>query len=158
GSARRDRVHDAVRLHPRRSGGYPSRRRRPDARDRADRRAGDLGARHVSGAAADLASWRSRVQRGRRLMRRYLRIAAMFLRTEVQYAMAYRANFAFGIVRLLIVVGTSIGAALILFQYTDAMNGWTLPQMIALLGVYYVVQGLGDLMFLPSVTKLMEQV
>ena len=72
--------------------------------------------------------------------------------------MAYRANFTFGIVRLFIVVGTSIGAALILFQYTDAMNGWTLPQMIALLGVYYLVQGLADLMFMPSVTKLMEQV
>ena len=38
------------------------------------------------------------------------------------------------------------------------MNGWTLPQMIALLGVYYLVQGLADLMFMPSVTKLMEQV
>lgn len=89
---------------------------------------------------------------------RYARIAAIFLRTEIQYAMAYRANFTFGIVRLFIVVGTSIGAALILFQYTDAMNGWTLPQMIALLGVYYLVQGLADLMFMPSVTKLMEQV
>jgi len=91
-------------------------------------------------------------------MVRYARIAAIFLRTEIQYAMAYRANFTFGIVRLFIVVGTSIGAALILFQYTDAMNGWTLPQMIALLGVYYLVQGLADLMFMPSVTKLMEQV
>jgi len=89
---------------------------------------------------------------------RYARIAAIFLRTEIQYAMAYRANFTFGIVRLFIVVGTSVGAALILFQYTDAMNGWTLPQMIALLGVYYLVQGLADLMFMPSVTKLMEQV
>jgi ABC-2 type transport system permease protein len=91
-------------------------------------------------------------------MRRYLLIAAIFLRTEVQYAMAYRANFTFGIVRLLIVVGTSIGAALVLFQYTTAMNGWTLPEMIALLGVYYTVQGLADVMFMPSVTKLLEQV
>jgi ABC-2 type transport system permease protein len=91
-------------------------------------------------------------------MRRYFRMAAIFLRTEIQYAMAYRANFVFGVARLIIVVGTSIGAALVLFQYTDAMNGWTLPEMITLLGVYYVIQGLGDLMFLPSITKLMEQI
>lgn len=91
-------------------------------------------------------------------MRRYLRLLWLFAGTELQYAMAYRANFAFGVVRLVIVVATSVGAALILFQYTDAMNGWTLPQMLILLGVYYIVQGLEDLIFLPSVSKLVEHV
>jgi len=89
---------------------------------------------------------------------RAISLAALFARTELQYAMAYRTNFVFGVLRLLVVIGTSVGAALVLFQYTDAMNGWTLPMMVVLLGVYYMVQGLEDLVFLPSVTKLMEHV
>lgn len=91
-------------------------------------------------------------------MRRYLRLLLLFVRTELQYAMAYRANFAFGVVRLVVVVATSVGAALVLFQYTESLNGWTLPHMLVLLGVYYIVQGLEDLIFLPSVSKLMEHV
>jgi ABC-2 type transport system permease protein len=38
------------------------------------------------------------------------------------------------------------------------MNGWTLPQMVVLLGVFYAVQGVEELVFQPSFQRFMEHV
>jgi len=36
---------------------------------------------------------------------------------------------------------------LLLFTHTGVINGWTLAQMIVLLGVYYIIQGANSVMF-----------
>ena len=79
-------------------------------------------------------------------------------RLEAQFELAYRANFAFDVLRQLVITGTSLGAVFILFSYTNTLNGGTLPAMIVLLGVFYVVQGAGDLVFMPSAQQLIEHV
>ncbi len=91
-------------------------------------------------------------------MGRYLRIVALFIQMEFQREIEYRAHLATEILQMLVVVGTSVGAVLVLFSYTQALNGWTLPQMLTLLGVYYLVQGGEEIVFQPSVTQLMEHV
>lgn len=91
-------------------------------------------------------------------MRRYLIILGLFIRTEVQRELEYRANLLMEVVQMLLVVGSSVGAVLVLFSYTSALNSWTLPQMLVLLGVYYLVQGVEEMVFQPSVTQLMEHV
>src|SRR5919201_3380414 len=91
-------------------------------------------------------------------MLRYLRLLGHFARTELQYELEYRVNLALEVVQILAIMTTSIGAVLVLFDYTQVMNGWTLPQMFVLLGVYYVVQGVVDMVFEPSVEKLLEHV
>jgi ABC-2 type transport system permease protein len=89
---------------------------------------------------------------------RYLRMFRAFASTEFQFEMEYRANMYLSIFEMLLVIGTSIGAVLIMFGHTTTMNGWTLPQMIVLLGVYYVIQGGVSLLFSPSFERLMEHV
>jgi ABC-2 type transport system permease protein len=89
---------------------------------------------------------------------RYLRLFGLFARTELQYELEYRANLAIELFHMCIIVGTSIGAVLVLFYYTDQMNGWTLEQMLVLLGVFYVVQGLEEIVLQPSAEKLMEHI
>ena len=91
-------------------------------------------------------------------MIRYGRIVRTFLVAEVKNELAYRLNFVLGIVEMLLVIGTSIGAVLVLFTQTTSLNGWSLPQMIALTGVYYLVQGGVNVVFGPSFEKLMEHV
>ena len=91
-------------------------------------------------------------------MRRYLRIMRTFMAAELKNEMAYRLNLVLGIFEMLLVMGTSIGAVLVLYTHTTSLNGWTLPQMIALTGVYYVLQGGVNLVFAPSFEKLMEHV
>jgi ABC-2 type transport system permease protein len=91
-------------------------------------------------------------------MLRYLRLLGHFARTELQYELEYRVNLVLEIIQILAIMGTSIGAVLVLFSYTTVMNGWTLHQMLVLLGVYYVVQGVVDMVFEPSMEKLLEHV
>jgi ABC-2 type transport system permease protein len=89
---------------------------------------------------------------------RYLRMFRSFASSEFQFEMEYRGNFYLGIFEMFLVIGTSIGAVLIMFGHTTTMNGWTLPQMIVLLGVYYLIQGGASLIFSPSFERLMEHV
>ena len=91
-------------------------------------------------------------------MLHYLRMFRSFASTEFQFEMEYRGNFYLSILEMFLVIGTSIGAVLIMFGHTTTMNGWTLPQMIVLLGVYYMIQGGVNLVFSPSFERLMEHV
>ncbi len=91
-------------------------------------------------------------------MRRYFRIFRSFVSTEFQFEMEYRTNFFMGIFEMLLVVGTSLAAVLVIFSHTGSLNGWSLPQMVALTGVYYLVQGGVNIVFSPSFERLMEHV
>ena len=91
-------------------------------------------------------------------MRRYVRLLGIFVRTELQFALEYRVNLALEVMQMVVVAGTSVAAVLILFSYTQVMNGWTLGQMVVLLGVYYIVQGAEELVFQPSFQRFMEHV
>jgi len=89
---------------------------------------------------------------------RYLSLLRIFTRTELQFALEYRANLALGLVEEVVIVATSLAAVLILYSHTSALNGWTLAQMIVLLGVYYLVQGAQAVMFETSFERFMEHV
>ncbi|HYY87869.1 MAG TPA: ABC-2 family transporter protein, partial [Chloroflexota bacterium] len=89
---------------------------------------------------------------------RYLRLLAAFVRVEIQFALEYRVNLALDALHELVVVGTSVAAVLVLYSHTSALNGWTLPEMLVLLGVYYVVQGAQGLVFEVSFERFMEHV
>jgi ABC-2 type transport system permease protein len=89
---------------------------------------------------------------------RYLRLLGLFMRTELQFAIEYRANLMLSLIEEIVVVSTSLAAVLILFNHTGVINGWTLPQMIVLLGVYYIVQGAQAVVFEASFERFMEHV
>jgi ABC-2 type transport system permease protein len=89
---------------------------------------------------------------------RFLRMFRAFASTEFQFEMEYRGNFYLSILEMFLVIGTSIAAVLVMFEHTTTMNGWTLPQMIVLLGVYYLIQGGVSLVFSPSFERVMEHV
>lgn len=91
-------------------------------------------------------------------MIRYLRMFRAFASSEFQFEMEYRGNFYLSILEMFLVIGTSIAAVLVMFQHTTTMNGWTLAEMIVLLGVYYMIQGGVNLVFSPSFERLMEHV
>ena len=89
---------------------------------------------------------------------RYLRLFGHFVRTELQFELAYRVNFLVDLLSVAMVISTSVAAVLILFSYTSSIGGWTLPQMLVLLGVFYIVQGVSDFVFIPSFERFMEHV
>lgn len=89
---------------------------------------------------------------------RYSRLLGLFFRTELQYELEYRANLLLEIVQTVVIIATSVGAVLVLFAYTNVMNGWDLGSMLILLGCFYLVQGFGELVLSPSFEKFMEHV
>src|SRR5437879_2422644 len=91
-------------------------------------------------------------------MVRYLRLFWVFVRTELQFAVEYRANLLLEILEDVVIVVSSWAAVLVLFSHTGVINGWTLGQMIVLLGVYYLIQGINALVFESSFERFMEHV
>jgi ABC-2 type transport system permease protein len=89
---------------------------------------------------------------------RYLRLLGLFARTELQFAVEYRANLLLDLFEEIIIVVTSLAAVLVLFAHTGVLNGWTLAQMIVLLGVYYLIQGINSVVFEASFERFMEHV
>lgn len=91
-------------------------------------------------------------------MLRYLRLLGIFARTELQFALEYRVNLLLDIAQEFVIVITSLTAVLVLFSHTGVINGWSLSEMIVLLGVYYVVQGAQAMLLETSFERFMEHV
>ncbi|HVR88599.1 MAG TPA: ABC-2 family transporter protein [Candidatus Limnocylindria bacterium] len=89
---------------------------------------------------------------------RYARLLLVFAKVETQYELEYRTNLIFSVLQQAMIMVTSIGAMLILFSYTTTLNGWSLAEMLVLLGVFYIVQGIGDTLFGPSFERLLEHI
>src|SRR6185503_6872017 len=147
----------AIRVLPGRPSRDPARRRHARSGAAVSRRPSRVAGADDRGVPVRVARRPARVQRGGRLMR-YLRMFRAFASTEFQFEMEYRGNFYLSILEMFLVIGTSIAAVLVMFGHTTTINGWTLPQMIVLLGVYYLIQGGVNLVFSPSFERLMEHV
>lgn len=87
-----------------------------------------------------------------------LRLLAVFFRLGAQNELAYRANFWIQAVESVAAMSTALGAVLIVFRQTDRLGGWSREELIALLGVYFLVAGTIRLVIGPSLARFMEHV
>lgn len=91
-------------------------------------------------------------------MIRHLRLAAVYFRLGLLNEMAYRANLLVQVFQSLLSLGTALGGLAVIFSYTDNLGGWTPAELLALLGVYFLVSGVIGLVIQPSMQRLMEDV
>src|SRR5918998_2586758 len=89
---------------------------------------------------------------------RYLRLLRVFFRTSVQTDMEYRAYFFTRIVASLLGLLATVGALGIAYHYTPVLKGWTFPQALVLLAVYYLMDGLIEMFIAPNMRQVMAQV
>src|SRR2546423_9676777 len=89
---------------------------------------------------------------------RYLRLLAVFYRTSVQTDMEYRADFYTRIVASLLGLLTTMGALSIAFNYTSNLKGWSFAQVLVLLSVYYLMDGLIEMFIAPNMREVMVKV
>jgi len=73
-------------------------------------------------------------------------------------ALQYRADFAIALVQTFVAMGTAIGAVTVVFAQTDSLGGWSQDELIALIGVFFIVRGLVDVVIRPSMERLMQGV
>ena len=87
-----------------------------------------------------------------------LRIPWTFLKISALNEMAYRANFWIQAFESVLALLTTLGAAMIVFSQTDELAGWHFPELISLLGIYYIVLGSINFVISPSLNKFMEDI
>jgi ABC-2 type transport system permease protein len=89
---------------------------------------------------------------------RYLRLMAVFFKTSVQTDMEYRADFFTRILASLLGLLTTLGGLTVVFTYTSNIKGWKLADMVVLLSVYYLMDGIIEMFIGPNMRQVMEQV
>ncbi len=88
----------------------------------------------------------------------YLRLAWAYFRIGVMGEAAYRINFFIQLFQSLLELATSLAGLAVIFSYTDALGGWSPDEVLALVGVYFLIGGLIGLVIRPGMEQLIEDV
>ncbi len=84
----------------------------------------------------------------------YLRLIRSFIQVSLHEMLAYRANFWISLLNAALNLGAGVLGLVILFGQVETINGWTLPGVLALLGVYLTLGALRALFIGPSLEAL----
>jgi ABC-2 type transport system permease protein len=88
----------------------------------------------------------------------YLRLFRVFFRVSVLSELAYRANFFIQLFQSFVELVTALLGLAVVFSYTNTLGGWNPDEVLALVGVYFLVGGVINLIIQPSMGKLIESV
>ena len=91
-------------------------------------------------------------------MAHYLRLFLTYLKMGVLAELEYRANFWIQLVQTGMELALALGGLAVVFRHTGDLGGWRPPELLALLGVYFVIGGLIRTMVRPSMQKFMEDI
>ncbi len=89
---------------------------------------------------------------------RYLQLLLVYLRVGAMSELAYRGNFFVQLFVLLLELGTALGGLAIVFSHTATLGGWEPDEVLALVGIYFMVGGAIRLLIQPSMERLIEAV
>ena len=87
-----------------------------------------------------------------------LRLLAVFFRISVLNETAYRVNFFLQLFQSLLELGTALAGLAVIFAYTNNLGGWSPNEMLALVGVYFLVGGIISLVIQPGMSALIDSV
>ena len=91
-------------------------------------------------------------------MRAVIRLLAVFLRVGILNELQYRTNLYVQLFRSTISLGTGLAGLGVVFSHTETLAGWSPPELLAILGVYFVVSGVLRFAIQPALERLMEDV
>ncbi len=89
---------------------------------------------------------------------RILRLFAVFFRISVLNEAAYRMNFFVQLFQSVLELGTALAGLAVIFSYTTALGGWKPDEMLALVGVFFLVGGIISLVIQPGMSALIDAV
>lgn len=87
-----------------------------------------------------------------------LRVALLHLRIGVMNDLQYRVNFALQVLQSLLAVAVGLIGFQLVFSHTTELNGWTQPELLAILGVQVVMAGVIHAVIQPNMMRLTEEV
>ncbi|MBI2855103.1 MAG: ABC-2 family transporter protein [Chloroflexi bacterium] len=89
---------------------------------------------------------------------KYLRLFGAFLRASIVGEAAYRINFFIQLFESLLSLGISLAGLAVIFSHADTLGGWRPDEVLALVGVYFLVGGVIGLVIQPGMEQLIESV
>jgi ABC-2 type transport system permease protein len=89
---------------------------------------------------------------------KYLRLFFAFFRVGVLSELAYRVNFFVQLFQSLVELGTALLGLAVVFSYTNSLGGWRPNEVLALVGVYFLVGGIIGFVIEPGMGKLINSV
>jgi ABC-2 type transport system permease protein len=88
----------------------------------------------------------------------YFRLLWTFFRIGLIGEAAYRVNFFLQLFQSLLELATSLAGLAVVFSYTQTLGGWSPDEVLALVGVYFLVGGIIGLVIQPSMEELITSV
>jgi ABC-2 type transport system permease protein len=87
-----------------------------------------------------------------------LRLFFTFFRVSVLNETAYRINFFVQLFQSLLELGTALAGLAVIFTYTNSLGGWQPDEMLALVGVYFLIGAVISLIIQPGMSALIDSV
>jgi len=91
-------------------------------------------------------------------MLRPLRLTWLFFRIGALNDLQYRANFWLQILQSAIQLGTGLAVLGLIFSQTPALNGWTQPELLAVMAVHILMGGVIGALIQPSMDRLRQDI
>ena len=88
----------------------------------------------------------------------YFRLFGVFFRVSVLGELAYRVNFFVQLFQSFVEFVTALLGLAVIFSYTNTLGGWRPDEVLALVGVYFIVGGIIGFVIQPGMGKLIESV
>lgn len=88
----------------------------------------------------------------------YLRMFLAFWRVNIFGETAYRINFFIQLFQSVLNLGMTLGGMAIIFSYTSLLGGWKPDEVLALVGVYFLISGIIGLLIRPGMEDFIESV
>ena len=89
---------------------------------------------------------------------RALRLAWLFFRVGSMNELQYRANFFIQLLQSAVSVVTAIVVLKLVYSHTDALNGWSEPELLVVMGIQILLGGVIRTAIQPNMQRLMEEV
>jgi ABC-2 type transport system permease protein len=91
-------------------------------------------------------------------MQNWFRLFKIYMRIGIMNEMQYRVNFWVQLMQSLISLGTGLVVLLLVYSYTETLNGWVRFELLVVLGVYTLMGGFIRALVEPNMGWLMEDV
>ena len=86
------------------------------------------------------------------------RLSWLFFRIGALNELQYRANFWLQILQSAIQLGTGLAVLGLVFSQTPALNGWSQPALLAVMGVHILMGGVIGALIQPSMERLRQDI
>jgi ABC-2 type transport system permease protein len=91
-------------------------------------------------------------------MMKILQLALTFLRVGILNELQYRVNFFIQLLQSLVALSTGLIALSLVFDHTSDLNGWSRPELLAVMGVHILMGGFIRAAIQPNMQTLAEDI